>query len=363
MNLIRTTWAAAVFALAAAVVPASAALSEGDPAPNLGISKWVQGEPVSKFEPGKVYVVEFWATWCPPCRESIPHLNALHQKFKDKGLVVIGVDSGEPAAKVIPFVKQMGDRMTYRVGADTIDEKTSPDGKTVHDWMAAADINTIPTAFVVDKKGTIVFIGQPMELNDEIIQGVLDGTFDAKQAVALHKKIIEEQEHLKKLSLQLDASIQDKQWDKADATLDEIDKLVSADRKPAAGFMRLRVLLNRGDSKGASKLATDLSAQYSTNAALLNALGSALISEKGVTDRDIPLAEKLISKANDLTEGKNPQVLDTYARVLFLAGKKDQAVESETKAAALVDGEAKEMLDKRVASYKSGKLPPIDSQE
>src|SRR5947208_1155637 len=48
-------------------------LHVGDRAPGLSVSKWLKGEPVTQFQPGKVYVVEFWATWRQPCIKSIPH--------------------------------------------------------------------------------------------------------------------------------------------------------------------------------------------------------------------------------------------------------------------------------------------------
>src|SRR6185503_13787017 len=107
---------------------AETALKVGDPAPKLQTGKWVQGDPVKEFEKGKAYIVEFWATWCGPCRVSIPHLNEIHNKFKGKGLVVIGQDCAErDESLVAPFIKKMGDKMTYRVALD--DKQGSKTGK------------------------------------------------------------------------------------------------------------------------------------------------------------------------------------------------------------------------------------------
>src|SRR6185503_2845207 len=112
-NMKRRTWIAAL--LACATVPGSnhlqaATLKVGDAAPKLQIAKWVQGSPVTEFSRDKAYIVEFWATWCGPCRTSIPHLNELHNKFKATGLIVIGQDCWEQDTKLVePFIKKMGD--------------------------------------------------------------------------------------------------------------------------------------------------------------------------------------------------------------------------------------------------------------
>jgi thiol-disulfide isomerase/thioredoxin len=149
-------------------------LKVGDPAPKLQTGKWVQGEPVKSFEKGKAYIVEFWATWCGPCRASIPHLNEIHKKFKDKGLVVIGQDCSErDESRVAPFIKTMGDKMTYRVALD--DKTSNKTGQMSKTWMEAAGQDGIPTAFLVDTKGKIAWIGHPMELKEQSIETALAG--------------------------------------------------------------------------------------------------------------------------------------------------------------------------------------------
>src|SRR5688572_6824044 len=70
------------------------ALMIGDPAPAIQVAEWVQGKPVAKFEPGSMYVVEFWATWCGPCKVAIPHLNELSKTYAGK-VQFIGVSVSE----------------------------------------------------------------------------------------------------------------------------------------------------------------------------------------------------------------------------------------------------------------------------
>lgn len=155
-------WSLAVaFALSVATVPAFAA-KLGDPAKPLQISKWVKGEPV-KLSDGKgkqIYVVEFWATWCPPCRDSIPHLTELQKKYKSKGVTFIGISTEKNAKTVERFVKSMGRKMDYTVALDK-------NNATAKAYMTAFGVNTIPHAFIVDKAGKIVWHGLPLSAKFE----------------------------------------------------------------------------------------------------------------------------------------------------------------------------------------------------
>ena len=150
--------------LAACVISASAlaagsdpsSLKLGDQAPELKVT-FVKGTPVTLAE-GKradVYIVEFWATWCAPCLESIPHLTELQKKYGHKGLVVVGI-TDEDSADVKPFLAKMGAKMDYRVAIDKYDVTASR-------YMVPFGVEGIPHAFVIDKLGRLVWHGHPMD--------------------------------------------------------------------------------------------------------------------------------------------------------------------------------------------------------
>jgi len=109
----------------------------------------------------KPVLLEFWATWCPPCRESIPHLNELHAKYKDRGLVIIGV-TDEPSGVIRKF--QRDTPMDYAVATDS--------GGKLNKEMG---VDGIPHAFLADASGKIVWDGHPMRLREEQIEEVLGG--------------------------------------------------------------------------------------------------------------------------------------------------------------------------------------------
>jgi peroxiredoxin len=91
---------------------------------------------------GKVVVVNFWATWCPPCRKEMPDLEALYNEFKGKGLVVLAI-SDEDAAKVRPFIAES--QVTYPILLDP--------GRKVNDLF---QVDGIPKTFVYDREGKLV---------------------------------------------------------------------------------------------------------------------------------------------------------------------------------------------------------------
>jgi len=132
---------------------------QGGPAPELDASYWLNTDKPILLRDlrGKVGVVEFWATWCGPCLDSIPRLNRLQDHDPDQ-LVVIGL-TDEKAALVKPFIKRQGIR--YTIGAGSASTRV------------AYGVRGVPYAFVIDRQGDIIWQGSPLDNLESVVERVL----------------------------------------------------------------------------------------------------------------------------------------------------------------------------------------------
>jgi thiol-disulfide isomerase/thioredoxin len=151
-------------------------LKVGDSAPALAVSTWLHGAQVKRFEPGRVYVIEFWATWCGPCIQIMPHMGDLQDEYRDKGVTFIGfaseADDKEP--NVTAYIAKHGAKLGYTFAFES-------GSKTHGAYMTASGRNGIPCSFVIDQHGKIAYIGHPFFL-DFVLPKVLDGTWEHKAA-------------------------------------------------------------------------------------------------------------------------------------------------------------------------------------
>jgi cytochrome c biogenesis protein CcmG/thiol:disulfide interchange protein DsbE len=93
---------------------------------------------------GQVVIIDFWATWCPPCQEMIPVLKKLHRNFSDRGLLVLGVSLDNDGLEALgPFVHR--EMIPYRI--------VMGDDRVVR---AFGGVTTIPTLYIVDREGRLV---------------------------------------------------------------------------------------------------------------------------------------------------------------------------------------------------------------
>jgi peroxiredoxin len=113
------------------------------PAPELTLTD-IQGVSRSLDEyRGQVVLVNLWATWCPPCRQEMPTLQAFYDKYKQRGFVILAINDGDPTADVLKFVREY--RLTFPVWLDPTYTATEK----------AFNAPNLPASFVIDRNGTI----------------------------------------------------------------------------------------------------------------------------------------------------------------------------------------------------------------
>lgn len=225
MSSLRITLLSLVLACAAARVESAENLTIGSLAPPIDIEHWLNDkQPITAFEEGKVYVVEFWATWCGPCIASIPHLRDL-QKRHGEALTVISV-SDESLDAIETFLDREHDGTTMREMTGHYWLATDPDGSVKKEYMQAADQHGIPTAFLIGKTGLIEWIGHPMRIDEPVAQ-VLADKWDR---LAYARQIEEERELRRKLRVVFEKSKQNQH----EQALTMIDELMASSTSPQA---------------------------------------------------------------------------------------------------------------------------------
>jgi thiol-disulfide isomerase/thioredoxin len=139
----------------------SSLLKVGEKAPKLMIGEWIKGKPVAEFKNGNIYVVEFWATWCPPCLAVMPHLSKIARRYK-KNVTVISVNVLEnpkyPKSRARAIIDSMGSRVKYNVGFDD-------NGIMETEWLNRTWVPAVPSALIINEEGRIAWIGHPTDLN------------------------------------------------------------------------------------------------------------------------------------------------------------------------------------------------------
>ncbi|QOV87318.1 TlpA disulfide reductase family protein [Humisphaera borealis] len=340
---------AAVLLLVTSSVFANAApeitLRTGDPAPKLSIKKWVKGEPVKEFEKGKVYVIEFWATWCGPCVAAMPHVSELQAKYKEKGVVVIGVNIWErDLTKVEPFVEKQGDKMAYAVAMEEPIAGSPTRGRMATDWMAAAGRNGIPSSFIVDQKGIVAWMGHPMKM-EKPLAAIVAGTYDPKAQAAFDTKVEE-------LSKQASEATRAKEYDKAIAIRDSLAAL-DPDTAGIQKLYKVSLYMQKGDSQAAGALADELlaAAEKNKDGRLAANLAMTMLSMPGSEKSDPARALKAATLAYDLSE-KSVAYQRLLAQAFARNGKFDKAIELQQKVVEATNPPLKEREQKVLDEYR-----------
>jgi len=355
-------------------------LKIGSTAPPLDIEHWLSDGDgkfgkVTDFESGKVYVVEFWATWCGPCVRSMPHLAELQKTYADD-VQIISVSNED-----LDTVKGMLSRNykgSEEDGPSTYGELTSvyclttdPDSSVNKDYMKASGQRGIPCAFIVGKSGLIEWIGHPNGM-DKVLQSVVTDSWDREKAAA----DLEVTQNFNKLASVIITLARQGKLDEAKlklaeekAKLDEgfsptieqleaqvalisIEKMIKANQIDEA-ITEIQLQLKTGSEKFAPlwdiKLVKLLLKENRYQEATDKLNGTVNVSppeilnqmawgiyQHGAKENEIPdelldaaimATEKALEKTPD-----NGAIMDTLAHLLHLSGDLDRAIEVQNKA-------------------------------
>ncbi|MCC6322327.1 MAG: TlpA family protein disulfide reductase [Phycisphaerales bacterium] len=329
----------------------------GDAAPELSVASWVRGAPVTKFEMGRVYVVEFWATWCSPCRRSIPYLSELQEKYQGT-VTIVGVTSHEPQglAHVEKFVRQSEDKFDYAVAWDD-------SGRSDSAWMESAGQEGIPTAFVVDRAGRIAWIGFPHDGLDAVLQQVVAGKFDLVAAAARAKREAEARARAAPLRARLDDQLAETRFTEAVAT---IDRIIAIDPPVMSEYILWKfTLLASGvrDLDAAYKHAqASIDGPLKDDPRALALLAWIITEDRSIERRDLAIAERATARAVEASGGKSSAALAAHARVRFAQQNIAEAVALQARAVEFessktIRAEYQARLDEYRAAAGSGPKP------
>jgi thiol-disulfide isomerase/thioredoxin/Flp pilus assembly protein TadD len=379
-------WVVCVLSVNASAKADEEMLTIGSSAPAIDIEHWVsQGggkfDKVTKFEDGKVYIIEFWATWCGPCIASMPHLADLQSNYADKGVQLISV-SDEELDVVQSFLDRPvkgseDEQQTYGKLTSVYCLTTDPD-RSVHEaYMEAAGQNGIPTAFIVGKDGRIEWIGHPMRMDDPL-QQVIAGKWDrevakaemlaaqrrgmittqiskamrsgdADKAMEIIDKALEEYSDDSELvaflsrvrvQVQVFPVTQLAREGKHQEALEKLEELKKKAPEHLATFteFQLSVLLNGNMFDQAANVLNEVVAAES-DPVKLNQIGWMIFEtsqqNEEFSDKLLAAATAAAKKASELAPEEGA-VLDTYAHLLHRSGKLDEAIKVQTEAAKLV---------------------------
>lgn len=321
----RILWVFGLSIGLAANVPAWG-LDIGDPAPKLHVAEWIKGDAVDlqKDSAKRIHVVEFWAVWCPPCKESIPLLSKIQDKYKDD-VAVIGVtaadDRGNTPSAVRRFVKEQGSSLTYRIAMDDRDQTTNA-------YLVAARALGIPHAFIVGKDSKIAWQGSPLDPEMEsVLAGLLSGKYDPKIEAEVNKRF-----------QSLEYALRRGQWDVVAKGLTEILKIAPGNETALRSLRRVYVDEWNKIDEFRTWAKEHIAANRSNASAMAN-LAAILLEGEDFTRR---LPDLVLDASKASYEAAQPPSIDTitiYALALYQIGAIDRALALQREAVDATQGE------------------------
>lgn len=267
---------------------------------------WLQGTPVKEWKKDKVYIFEFWATWCGPCLAAMPHMEQLHQAFKDNPrMQIVGVnvmDRKTPEA-LKEFIKNRPSPLNYAMAVD-VDGK-----KTKEKWLDPLEVNGIPHAFAV-KNGRLIWRGHPARLSKEVMQAMLKPDFSAASLSAKGPDAgAREWQYYRETSQKVRELVEKDGKDGAQALLKQVQ---DSGKLPQDQVIQLKmipflVLAEQGKFEEAQSVLDAVSREYPDNYRVQVDIAGTLMEGKSVPSgkMDAALVEQCLNRCIEISRKSN----------------------------------------------------------
>lgn len=300
---------------------------------------WLQGMPVKAWEKDKVYIFEFWATWCGPCLAAMPHMEQLHQAFKDNPrMQIIGVnvmDRKSPEA-LKEFLKNRPAPLNYTMAVD-VDGK-----KTKVKWLEPMGVDGIPHTFAI-KNGELIWRGHPSMLSEEMLQAMLKPDFSAASlSGGSGDAAVRERKLYKEIADKVNQLVQKEGRKGAEALLKQIQDSgkIPQDRMIQLKKIPCLVLVEQGKFEDAQAVLNDLSLEYPDNYRVqIDVAGNLIEGDMVPFDKlDAVLVERCLNRCMEISRSQNKEASLPWRMMAQLResqGKMKEAVADMEKAVSL----------------------------
>lgn len=156
----------------------------GDRAPDIRLGEMLKGDAAPVRSTTSIRVVECWSRQCPPCIAAIPHLTALQARYLDVNFIGVSIRDADPAGLRM-FVADQGEAIGYSIATDAPPMVDGEPGWMMSRWLRPSYAPGIPTAYVVDDRNRIAWMGPPTEIDDPL-NAIINGTWDIALARQNH---------------------------------------------------------------------------------------------------------------------------------------------------------------------------------
>jgi thiol-disulfide isomerase/thioredoxin len=313
------------------------------------LDSWVKGEPRSQFEPGKVFVFDFFETTCGHCKEYAPMIARLAREYGPRGFEFVAI-TGEEPAKVRSWLAQPGklDEVPYSV--------TSDGDRSALAALQGGTFRSFNPRFFVAKDGIVLWHGHPKE-SEPVLAAIAAGTWDP---AAVREKFIVESVAARAKNL-LDAVAREcdssGDWMPMFGAIEAV-KAAVPERASQYDTQRFVIMIGLADMPDAGyEFGRQVAARYPDDMVALRSLARGALQSPYAKRRDLDFGLEMAVAADRVANGEDARAADTVALAWFSKGDRQQAVSNGERAVRLEkDPKARAQYERALEKYRTA--PP-----